>query len=110
MKPLFIPLKTEYFKAFEDGSKNTEFRIYGPRWNEKICAVGRKVVLSKGYGKQSRIHGTISSFIITHSSLLDAENRQAVKDIYGDDDVVVALIGMQDLKPFIHQLKRKIER
>ena len=47
MKPLFIPLNTEYFEAFADGSKGEELRLYGPRWNEETCKLGREVVLSK---------------------------------------------------------------
>lgn len=54
VRPLFIPLKTEYFQAFADGSKREELRRYGPRWNERTCCVGRDVVLSKGYSKQAR--------------------------------------------------------
>jgi hypothetical protein len=30
-KPLFIPLKAEFFEAFERGEKDTEYRVYGPR-------------------------------------------------------------------------------
>lgn len=62
MKPLFIPLKREYFEAFNNHTKHTEYRIYGPRWNERTCAVGREVVLSLGYGKRHRLLGVISAF------------------------------------------------
>lgn len=62
MKPLFIPLKTEYFEAFRVGTKTTEYRVYGPRWNERTCAVGRAVTLSKGYGKACRLQGTVAGF------------------------------------------------
>lgn len=48
-KPLFIPLRTEWFRKFEDGSKTAEYRAYGPRWNERTCYRGRKAVLSHGY-------------------------------------------------------------
>ena len=65
-KPLFIPLKTEYYEAFIAGTKNTEYRRYGRGWNEKTCEVGREVVLSKGYGKQNRRVGVIISFDIIH--------------------------------------------
>ncbi|MFA6354042.1 MAG: hypothetical protein WCW93_03870 [Candidatus Paceibacterota bacterium] len=58
-KPIFIPLKTEYFDAFERGEKGVEYRAYGPRWNEKTCPAGRRVVLSKGYGKHKRLTGVI---------------------------------------------------
>jgi hypothetical protein len=58
-KALFIPLKREYFQAFKNGTKNTEFRPYGPRWNERTCWVGRPVVLSLGYGKAHRLAGRV---------------------------------------------------
>lgn len=37
VKPLFIPLKKEYYEAFECGEKTVEYRAYGPWWNEKTC-------------------------------------------------------------------------
>lgn len=49
MKPLFIPLRTQWFRAFEAGEKTVEYRAYGPRWNERTCAPGRSAVLSHGY-------------------------------------------------------------
>lgn len=62
MKPLFIPLKAEFFDAFEAGTKTTEYRKRGPRWNVATCAIGRGVVLSRGYGKQRRLTGRIVGF------------------------------------------------
>lgn len=62
MKPLFIPLKGKYFDAFADGSKDTEYRVYGKRWNERTCPVGREVVLSRGYGKAHRLNGRVVDF------------------------------------------------
>jgi hypothetical protein len=62
MTPLFIPLKTKFFEAFNNGSKTTEYRLYGPRWNERTCPVGRPVVLSKGYSKAHRLSGVITAF------------------------------------------------
>lgn len=61
MKPLFIPLKAEYFDQFEDGTKDTEYRKHGLRWNAKTCFPGRRVVLSHGYGKKRRLTGVITS-------------------------------------------------
>lgn len=58
--PVFIPLKTEYYEAFCDGSKTVEYRQYGPRWNERTCQVGRRVTISKGYGKQTDWRGVAS--------------------------------------------------
>ncbi len=62
MKPLFIPLKTEFFEAFEKGTKTVEYRKYGPRWNEKTCEVGRAVTLSHGYGTKRRLQGVVKGF------------------------------------------------
>lgn len=61
-KDLFIPLKREYFEAFERGDKNTEYRLPGGRWNERTCYPGRSVVLSLGYGKQRRLKGRVVNF------------------------------------------------
>lgn len=60
MKPLFVPLKSKYFDAFADGTKSFEYRAHGPRWNSATVRIGRRVTLSRGYGKQARLHGTIS--------------------------------------------------
>jgi len=59
---LFIPLKAEYFDAFERKEKTTEYRLRGPRWNARTCWIGRPVVLSRGYGKHRRICGRIVGF------------------------------------------------
>lgn len=61
-KPLFIPLKWPHYWAFANNSKRIEYRTYGPRWNEKTCRIGRKVTLSCGYGKKSRLSGIIMGF------------------------------------------------
>lgn len=61
-KPLFIPLKRDYFEAFERGEKREEYRPFGPRWNRRTCEIGRSVVLSLGYGKRRRLIGVVTSF------------------------------------------------
>lgn len=61
MRPLFVPLKTSWFRAFEAGTKRVEYRLYGPRWNEGTCPPGRPVTLSHGYSG-ARLHGTVRSF------------------------------------------------
>ncbi|MCK5611591.1 hypothetical protein KAR91_57500 [Candidatus Pacearchaeota archaeon] len=58
-KPLFIPLKAEYYDQFVSGRKTCELRLDGKRWNERTCHVARSVTLSRGYGKQHRMIGTI---------------------------------------------------
>lgn len=62
MRPLFVPLYMKWWQKFKDGSKTTEFRTYGPRWNERTCPVGRSVTLSAGYGKQHRLTAKITGF------------------------------------------------
>ena len=59
MKALFIPLKGEFFDAFAQGEKRTEYRLRGKRWNLDTCALGRPVILSRGYGKAKRLKGRI---------------------------------------------------
>ena len=61
-KPLFIPLKREFFEQFESGVKRFEFRPYGPRWNEKTGRMRRPAVQSDGSGNQRRLRGFISGF------------------------------------------------
>lgn len=93
-KPLFIPLYTEFYNAFENGSKSDELRLYGPRWNEKTCAIGRAVVLSKGYGKANRMTGRIFKFKKQHGSTFGSTYKKAIKEIYGSLDVWIACISI----------------
>lgn len=95
MKPLFIPLKTEYYEAFADGSKREELRRYGPRWNEKTCAVGREVVLSKGYGKQHRMAGRISKFKRQHGSTFGSTYKAAILGVFGTLDIEIACVAIE---------------
>lgn len=81
MKPLFIPLKSEFFEAFENGTKDTEYRPYGPRWNEKTCSIGRDVVLSYGYGKQRRLRGVVVGFEASYAPTWTDTWRKC----YGDE-------------------------
>lgn len=68
MKPLFIPLKTEFFEAFKNRTKRFEYRLYGPRWNEATCYLNRPLTLSKGYGKRERISGKVLSFFASREA------------------------------------------
>lgn len=99
MKPLFIPLCTEPFERFADGSKGDELRLYGPRWNEETCTVGREVVLSKGYGKHARMKGRIWKFKRQHGSLFGSTYKEAIKRHYGTLDIDVAVISITDIEP-----------
>lgn len=60
-KPLWIPLKTEYFLAFERGEKTTEYRLYGGPWREHTCWVGRETVLGLGYSGR-RLRAVVTGF------------------------------------------------
>ena len=91
--PLFIPLRSEWYLKFRVGSKDTEYRPYGPRWNERTCWPGRPVTLSRGYGKQERLHGRIKGF-----ALIDqAPDLDAWKSVYGDRACKVAAITITDI-------------
>ncbi|OAM89861.1 hypothetical protein OH491_17490 [Termitidicoccus mucosus] len=76
-KPLFIPLNSEHFIAFEKGQKRTEYRTNGPRWNEHTCRIGREVVLSFGYTKM-RLRGTVVGFRVrkAHEIVNELTNRE----------------------------------
>lgn len=60
-KPLFIPLRREWFEAFERDDKDTEYRAYGPRWNERTCRIGREATLSFGYSGR-RLSKVVAGF------------------------------------------------
>ncbi len=100
MKPLFIPLHTEYFQAFKAGTKTTELRAYGPRWNEKTCWPGRPAVLSKGYGKQERLAGRVAGFIKQPARSFNATDQQAILALYKTLDLEIAAIAITDLRPW----------
>ncbi|MCB1511359.1 MAG: hypothetical protein KDJ36_10680 [Hyphomicrobiaceae bacterium] len=99
MKPLFIPLNTEYYEAFKYGTKTEELRVYGPRWNHDTCQEGREVIISKGYGKQNRMKGRIWKFKKQHGSLFGSTYKAAIQAVYGTLDVDIACISIADLEP-----------
>lgn len=94
-KPLFIPLKTEYYEAFADGSKDTEYRLHGKRWNRKTCWEGRAVTLSKGYGKKHRLHGVINHLWTTNTISLRPEIQKAIGEIYGEGNHEIICIEVK---------------
>lgn len=57
-RPLFLPLKACYFRAFELGEKRIEWRHYGPRWNRQNAYRGRPLTLSLGYSG-ARLTGAV---------------------------------------------------
>lgn len=99
MKPLFVPLKTEYYEAFKDGSKTEELRLYGKRWNEKTCFVGREIILSKGYGKQNRMKGRICKFKKQHASTIGLKYKKEILEVFDGLKFIIARISITDLKP-----------
>lgn len=89
-KPLFVPLKTRYFRAFEAGTKTIEYRKAGPRWNERSCWIGRSVTLSHGYSG-SRLYARVASVQrISASELADP-------DPYLPIDELIA-IALEDIR------------
>lgn len=89
MKPLFIPLKRQYYEEFVSGTKTVEYRKYGRGWNENTCSLGRPVVISLGYSKHRRSLGVITSFnVISSSKVLDA------REVYGIQKLDLAAIGI----------------
>ncbi len=94
-KPLFVPLKTEYYEAFERGAKTSELRRYGARWNEKTCNPGREVLISKGYGKKHRLRGIVESFEVIEGRYLSWTHRRTIEDLYGTLDLHIIIIHIQ---------------
>ena len=82
-KALFIPLKSEFYEAFERGDKDEEYRVYGPRWNYNTCFPGRPVILSKGYGKKHRMAGTISKVSMRTAPTKTEAWRKCYSDAHG---------------------------
>jgi hypothetical protein len=86
-KPLFIPLKAEYYEQFANGTKTTEYRAHGKRWNPETCYIGRDVVLSYGYGKARRMQARIvAAEILTNKAASDA-----FREIYGTQEECIAI-------------------
>lgn len=98
-KPLFVPMKSEYYEAFKGGEKTEELRLYGKRWNERTCYVGRKIILSKGYGKKERLIGQIWRFKKQHGSLFGSTYKKSILDVFFNLDVYIACISIKDIKP-----------
>ena len=88
-KPLFIPLRREWFEKIETGEKAVEYRAYGPRWNENTCRLGRKVTLSLGYGVKRRLSKSVAWFAVLNWDKAPPE----AKAIY-PDAAFIAAIGL----------------
>ena len=87
---IFDPdLKKQYYEDFVSGDKDTEYRKYGPGWNERTCQIGRPVVISMGYGKHRRSKGIIRSF-----EKVDSTRILSAREVYGPIKVTLAAIGI----------------
>lgn len=84
-KPLFIPLKTEWFRAFEAGEKSVEYRLEGTRWNADTCRIGRAVTLSHGYSG-SRLQGVVAGF-----EIVGPDAHPAIAQIYPGHERIAAI-------------------
>ncbi len=95
MKPLFIPLKGEYFDAFVNGDKFFEYRLYGARWNLETCKMKRQVVLSRGYGAKFRADGYIREVHVVRLHSFGADFRERAREMFklppGDDPKVICI-------------------
>lgn len=97
-KPLFIPLKREFFEAFKDGTKTWELRGINNNFNEKTVVLERKTILALGYTK-TRIEGKISNIV-----LMDAGNE--IKQIAIWNNIIPSTINASD---FIEYYLNKYE-
>jgi len=88
MKPVFIPLKRQYFEAFQDGRKRIEYRKVGGQFTLRNCSPGRQVTLSLGYGTRSRLSGTVFRSWIEHHE----HPTGAIADCYGTDPIDILAI------------------
>ena len=85
-KPLFIPLRTQWFREFEAGTKQTEFRAYGPRWNERTCRPGRDAVISHGYSGK-RLLRRVFSF----AKVKREDAPASAREIYPNAEFIAAI-------------------
>lgn len=84
-KPLFVPLKSEWFRAFACGVKTVEYRRYGRGWNERTCYPGRPVTLSHGYS------GARIPARVVDVDLVYAADVPRATELYAADDVLIAI-------------------
>lgn len=98
-RPLFIPLRREFFEAFAEGSKSIEYRRLGPRWNAQTCRKGRRVVLSLGYGPAHRLQGRVAGFYREAR----VERIPGWREVYPDDNGPAAciLIELDETRPLL---------
>lgn len=85
-RPLFVPLKGEWFRAFRDGGKRIEWRVYGARWNRQTAYRGRPVTMSNGYSG-ARLAGSI----VRARRVCAANAPACAREIYPDAKFFLAI-------------------
>ncbi len=88
MKPVFIPLKHQYFEAFKSGHKKIEYRRVGGQFILSNCFSGREVTLSLGYGTRSRLQGTVIRSWVKHYE----HPTGAIAECYGPEPIDIIAI------------------
>ncbi len=92
MKPIFIPLKSQYFEDFKNGRKQIEYRRAGVgQFTLAKCTPGREVTLSKGYSKSNRITGTVVRSWIEHHE----HPTGAIAKCYGTEPIDIIAISIR---------------
>ncbi len=86
-KPLFIPLRTKWFRQFESGYKSIEYRAYGSRWNERVCRIGRDAIVSHGYSGERILYK------ITQFTKLESEDApKSAREIYPAAEFIAQIV------------------
>lgn len=91
-KPLFVPLRKEWFQKFASGEKRSEYRVNGPRWNKRVCKEGRAAVLANGYG-WPRLHARILRTVIIPAH----RAPKAARQIFGARELI--RIDVENVRP-----------
>ena len=99
-KPLFVPLKSQYYYEFKNGTKTRELRRGSDkRWSAKNCRVGRAATLSRGYGKQDRLSATVSAHKVWRVRGLSPRDYAAFVDCYGHGEEFANVIEFENIRP-----------
>lgn len=78
-KPLFANLNVYWFWETAGGRHPTEYRPYGPRWNERTVWPGRRAVITMAF-RWPRLFTSVESFAI----LDEPPDQKAWDSVYPD--------------------------
>lgn len=88
---LFLPLNTEWYDMFRNGSKTWEIRGESNRFNINTVRTGRAVEIRKGYQKKGALWGKVGKIQITsdisklnkniYDAAIPTSNHQLIKQI-----------------------------